>query len=93
MFPVLARRMPAFDRRRGELVKQHAAIHAGLEGLQAYLEATRRGDEVLEAGALKERMESWGTVLWEHLDEEVRTLGAENMAKYWTKEEVMTMRW
>ncbi|ATY65213.1 hypothetical protein A9K55_004743 [Cordyceps militaris] len=93
IFPELARRMPAFDARRGDLVRQHKAIHAGLDGLQAYLKGVRRGDEVLEAGALKERMEAWGTVLWTHLDDEVRTLGAENMAKYWTKEEIMKMRW
>lgn len=93
VFPVLARRMPEFDARRGELVQQHKTIHAGLDGLQAYLEGVRRGDEALEAGALRARMESWGAALWEHLDNEVETLGAANMARYWTKEEVMRMRW
>jgi len=33
-------------------------------------------------------MESWGEVLWTHLDQEVETLGANNMRKYWTKEEI-----
>ncbi len=93
MFPVLARRMPEFDARRGDLVRQHKTIHAGLDGLQAYLEAVRRGDEALAADALKDKMASWGAVLWAHLDAEVETLGAENMARYWTKEEMMTMRW
>lgn len=93
MFPVLAKRMPEFDIRRGDLIGQHKKIHKGLDGLQAYLEKVQSGEESLEAGVLKEKMKSWGEVLWEHLDEEVRTLGAENMAKYWTKEEVMQLRW
>ncbi|OAA78524.1 hypothetical protein LEL_05347 [Akanthomyces lecanii RCEF 1005] len=93
MFPVLSKRMPEFDARRGELVQQHKTIHKGLDGLQAYLEGVQRGDEALEAGALRARMESWGAVLWEHLDKEVETLGAANMARYWTKEEMMRMRW
>lgn len=93
MFPVLAKRMPEFDPRRGDLVQQHKKIHKGLDGLQAYLRSVQQGDEALEAGALKQKMESWGTVLWEHLDAEVKTLGGDNMAKYWSKEDMMTMRW
>ncbi|KAM3503836.1 hypothetical protein MY10362_003950 [Beauveria mimosiformis] len=96
VFPELARRMPEFDARRGggELVAQHRTIHAGLDGLRAYLEGVRRrGDEALTAGALRESMEAWGGVLWAHLDDEVRALGGRNMARYWTREEVMRMRW
>ncbi|KAK8144126.1 hypothetical protein G3M48_006257 [Beauveria asiatica] len=106
VFPELARRMPEFDPRRGggdgdgdggELVAQHRTIHAGLDGLRAYLEGVQRrgggGDEALTAGALRESMEAWGGVLWAHLDDEVRALGGRNMARYWTKEEVMRMRW
>lgn len=93
MFPVLAKRMPEFDHRRGDLVLQHRKIHKGLDGLVAYLEGVQRGDEPLEAGVLKEKMESWGEVLWSHLDDEVRTLGAENMAKYWSKDEIVKLRW
>ena len=33
---------------------------------------------------LKEVMDGFGKVLWAHLDDEVKTLGAENMRKYWT---------
>jgi hypothetical protein len=36
-------------------------------------------------------MDSWGTVLWSHLEQEVKTLGAENMRKYWTIEEMRRM--
>lgn len=93
VFPALAKRMPEFDPRRGDLVAQHKQIHKGLDGLTAYLESVQSGEASLEAAVLKGKMESWGEVLWAHLDDEVRSLGAENMAKYWTKEEVMNMRW
>lgn len=88
IFPRLAARMPEF---RGDLQAQHAQIHAGLDGFGDYLRGCRRGEHELELGALKERMESWGDILWTHLDEEVKTLGADNMRKYWSKEEMMRM--
>jgi hypothetical protein len=31
--------------------------------------------------------------LWEHLDLEVKMLGAENMRRYWSKDEIMSMNW
>jgi hypothetical protein len=30
-------------------------------------------------------------VLWEHLDEEVKTLGADNMRRYWSLDEMKRM--
>lgn len=71
-----------------ELLRQHAEIHEGMEGMQAYLRACRDGTKELDMGVLKAQMETWGTVLWTHLDQEVKTLGAENMRKYWTAEEI-----
>ncbi len=93
IFPQLGKRMPEFDPKRGDLLGQHKLIHKGLDGLEAYLDRVQSGEDVLEAATLKEKMESWGGVLWAHLDDEVRALGAENMRKYWSKEEVMNMRW
>ncbi|KAI0378658.1 hypothetical protein F5Y04DRAFT_261289 [Hypomontagnella monticulosa] len=104
IFPILAQRMPEFrtddpaDTKGGkkgkgkgpaaELLRQHAEIHEGMDGMQAYLRACRDGTKELDMGALKAQMETWGTVLWTHLDQEVKTLGAENMRKYWTAEEI-----
>ncbi|KAI1773617.1 hypothetical protein F4818DRAFT_421123 [Hypoxylon cercidicola] len=94
IFPVLARRMPEFrsDGRGGkgaaELLRQHREIHDGMEGMRRYLRSCREGEKDLDMAALKAQMESWGTVLWTHLDQEVKTLGAENMRKYWTAEEI-----
>lgn len=92
IFPELAERMPMFE--DGEfLKKQHEEIHEGLEKMQKYLEACQYGERELRMSELKEIMDSYGTVLWEHLDAEVRTLGAETMRKYWTKEEILRMEW
>ncbi|KAI1075486.1 hypothetical protein F5B20DRAFT_585278 [Whalleya microplaca] len=98
IFPVLAKRMPEFRVGKGsgsagngggaELLRQHREIHRGMEGMQEYLRRCRAGEVELELPVLKEKMESWGAVLWRHLDQEVQTLGAENMRKYWTIEEI-----
>ncbi|KAI1503370.1 hypothetical protein F5X99DRAFT_407195 [Biscogniauxia marginata] len=71
-----------------ELLRQHKEIHKGMEGLESYLRKCRTGETELEMSILKEKMESWGGVLWRHLDQEVKTLGAENMRKYWTIDEI-----
>lgn len=92
VFPVLAKKMPEFRNGRGggaaELLRQHRQIHAGLDGFEEYLTKCRSRELDFEMAVLKQKMESWGEVLWKHLDQEVETLGAENMRKYWTKEEV-----
>lgn len=87
-FPKLAQRMPEFNPKNGDLVKQHAQIHEGLEGFEKYLNEVKSGERDFELSILKEKMESWGGVLWAHLDDEVRSLGAENMRKFWTLQEI-----
>ncbi|RYP56425.1 hypothetical protein DL771_011906 [Monosporascus sp. 5C6A] len=95
LFPVLAKKMPEFRSGRGngmaELLRQHKEIHRGLEVLQEYLLKCKSGETELEMGVLKSKMEGWGTVLWTHLDQEVKSLGAENMRKYWTVDEIRKM--
>ncbi|OJJ98388.1 hypothetical protein ASPACDRAFT_44891 [Aspergillus aculeatus ATCC 16872] len=92
IFPYLAKRMPEFRTGRGrqaaELLRQHREIHAGLEGFQEYLDRCLHGDEELQLDVLRGKMEGWREVLWTHLDQEVKTLGAENMRRYWSKEEM-----
>lgn len=85
--------MPEFanGKNKAELLRQHAEIHVGMEALEEYLNACRNGETELELRVLKGKMDSWGTVLWTHLDQEVKTLGAENMRKYWTMEEMRRM--
>ena len=92
VFPELAERMPAFAP-HDHLISQHERIHEGLEKLEAYLVGCRSGDRELRMPELKEIMDSFGEVLWAHLDDEVRMLGAGNMRKYWSKEEIMSFQW
>jgi len=74
-----------------ELLRQHKAIHEGMDGFEDYLQRCSSGEVDLELTVLKEKMDCWGEVLWKHLDQEVKTLGAENMRKYWTVEEMRRM--
>ncbi|KAK2003347.1 hypothetical protein LX36DRAFT_651111 [Colletotrichum falcatum] len=93
VFPMLAARMPEFrGGAAGELLRQHREIHEGLDAFEAYLRRCRGGEADLELGVLRDKMDGWGAVLWAHLDQEVVTLGAENMRRYWTMEEVRRMR-
>lgn len=62
-----------------------------MDEFEEYLEGCRSGEHELSLGALKLKMDSWGAVLWKHLDQEVKTLGAENMRKYWTIDEMRRM--
>lgn len=79
--------MPEF-RKNVHLLKQHKEIHKGMDRLEAYLMDCRSGDKELRLDEMKKVMDSFGKVLWDHLDDEVRTLGADNMRKYWTLEEM-----
>ena len=79
--------MPAFKKEL-ELLTQHKQIHEGLDKFEAYLEDVKSGKKDLQFGEMKAVMETFGTVLWKHLDDEVHELRAENMRKYWTPEEM-----
>ncbi|KAL2068100.1 hypothetical protein VTL71DRAFT_16198 [Oculimacula yallundae] len=93
IFPVLAQKMPEFKQGKNaaELLRQHKEIHKGMDEFEVYLEMCRSGETELQLSTLKTKMDSWGKVLWTHLDQEVRTLGAENMRRYWTVEEMRRM--
>ncbi|KAK1959948.1 hypothetical protein LY78DRAFT_707118 [Colletotrichum sublineola] len=91
LFPLLARKMPQFRGDDALLVEQHRQIHGGLEEFRRYLESCRTRKTRLERRVLRSKTDSWGDVLLLHLDQEVEMLGAENMKKYWTPEEVLEM--
>jgi len=76
---------------RARFVLHHRLIHDGMDELKAYLTACRKGERELEMSVMLTKMDSWGAVLWEHLDEEVQALKAENMRKYWSPEEMRRM--
>ena len=91
---MLARKMPDF-RERELLLEQHRGIHKGMDELQEYFEQcakrSKDGGIELDLVKVKEIMNSFGSVLWTHLDDEVKTLGAKNMRKYWTTKEIQDM--
>ena len=90
IFPILAKKMPEF-RKELSLLTQHKAIHKGIDQMEAYLRKCNNGETDFRMDELKKIMDSYGDVLWTHLNEEVQTLGAENMRKYWTIEEMRSM--
>ena len=90
IFPILSKKMPEF-RKELELLTQHRKIHAGLDKFETYLEECRSGEKELRLEEMKFLMDTFGGVLWAHLEDEVRALGAENMRKYWTLEEMRRM--
>ncbi|KAH7398427.1 hypothetical protein BKA66DRAFT_566031 [Pyrenochaeta sp. MPI-SDFR-AT-0127] len=90
IFPVLAKKMPAFKKEL-ELLTQHKQIHKGLDKLTKYVDECSDGERELRMPELKEILDGFGKVLWQHLDDEVKQLGAENMRKYWTLEEMRRM--
>ncbi|KAI5805061.1 hypothetical protein EDC01DRAFT_641857 [Geopyxis carbonaria] len=90
IFPLLARKMPEF-RRELEMLEHHRQIHAGLEGFEQFLKECERGERDLDFAELLATMEVFREVLWVHLAEEVKLLGADNMRKYWTLEEMRGM--
>ena len=87
IFPVLAQRMPAFKKEL-ELLTQHKQIHAGLDKFEAYIDDCKAGKRDMRMDELKEIMDSFGTVLWAHLQDEVDQLSVDNMRKYWSLDEV-----
>ena len=90
IFPVLAKKMPAFKKEL-ELLSQHKEIHNGLDKFEDYMKKCRSGEKELRLGEVKEVMDTFGEVLWQHLDDEVNQLKAENMRKYWTVDEMRRM--
>ncbi|KAI1423571.1 hypothetical protein F5Y12DRAFT_756794 [Xylaria sp. FL1777] len=79
-------------KKAAELLQQHVEIHKGMDGLREYLQRCLSGETELQMGTLKAQLDTWGTVLWTHLDQEVRTLGAENMRRYWSVDEMRKLR-
>jgi hemerythrin-like domain-containing protein len=90
IFPVLARKMPKFrkDIESGKMIEQHKVIHKGIDEMNEYFAECQTGVRELRLEQLKEIMDKFGETLWQHLDEEVKELGAENMRKYWKLEEL-----
>ena len=68
--------MPAFKKEL-ELLTQHKQIHVGIDKLEKYLDECERGERELRMQELKEILDSFGEVLWQHLDDEVKLVNVE----------------
>lgn len=90
IFPVLAKKMPKFKKEL-HLLTQHKQIHAGLDIFEEYISKCKTGEKELQLTEMKAIMDTFGDVLWQHLDDEVEELGAENMRKYWSVDEMRRM--
>ncbi|KAL8304611.1 hypothetical protein RB597_004271 [Gaeumannomyces tritici] len=103
LYPILAPKMAEFRHAQGgggkklsqkqsELIQQHRDIHEGMDQLEEYINKCRSREVDLEMSVLLQKLDSWGTVLWKHMDQEVETLGAANMRKYYTLGEMRRIR-
>lgn len=90
IFPVLARKMTCFQENQAMLT-DHKGIHEGVNQLEGYIADVKSGEKELDLRELKRVMDGFGETLWGHLDSEVRNLGAENMRRFWTVEEMGRM--
>jgi hemerythrin-like domain-containing protein len=90
VFPVLARKMKPFGKEL-ELLTQHRHIHEGLVTLEDYIRECREGQRDFVFAELGKIMDGFEEVLWQHLDEEVYELRAENMREYWSVDEMRRM--
>lgn len=87
IFPLLAKRMPTF-KPDAFAYTQHKGIHEGLDKLEAYLKMCKRGQRELRREEIKEVLDSFGEVLWQHLAQEVAELAPEKMKAAFTLEEI-----
>lgn len=79
--------MPEF-REELSFIGQHREIHHGLDKMKTLVITCRIGKTELRLDYMKTLMDDFGGVLWTHLDDEVKALGAEDMRKYWTLKEM-----
>ncbi|GBE86103.1 hypothetical protein SCP_0806270 [Sparassis crispa] len=60
-------------------IEQHKVVHAGLESLFAYIKRAREDRRAFDAAELRGMMEKLKGPLYEHLDDEVAHISAENL--------------
>lgn len=89
-FPLLAKRMPQFTAKTGRHLQEHAEMHDGLIKYHAYITACLNSSGAhYSAAKMRAQMQVFEKVLFEHMDEEVRSLSAESMWEAgWTEREM-----
>ncbi|KAH9929509.1 uncharacterized protein BXZ73DRAFT_102040 [Epithele typhae] len=87
IFPFLAKRMTSFQDDEVHL-KSHEGIHHGVDALTKLVRRYLDEPSTYKPDEMRECLDSWRKVLFDHLDQEVADLRGENMKKYWTLEEI-----
>ncbi|KAG8885808.1 hypothetical protein FRB97_009514 [Tulasnella sp. 331] len=87
IFPILAKKLLAF-KPDAKHIDSHHQIHQGLDQLNALLESIRATPSSYSPTTFRETLDSFRTVLFTHLDQEVRDLGADEFRKHFTLEEM-----
>ncbi|KIJ51026.1 hypothetical protein M422DRAFT_158684 [Sphaerobolus stellatus SS14] len=90
LFPRLAKKIPSF-----RAIKAHRKAHKTIldDNICPFiyhnaLVNVKANPKEYDPEAFREVLDSFRDTLFEHLDEEVNDLGAENMRKYWSLQEV-----
>lgn len=86
VFPKLAKRMEQFrpgpNGEDGDHIEYHRKIHNGLQAYERYLLRAARNPDIYSSTDLREIMDAFRKPLFEHLDQEVKDLGAESMIRH-----------
>ncbi|KAG8988560.1 hypothetical protein FRB94_001894 [Tulasnella sp. JGI-2019a] len=87
IFPILAKKLAAF-KPEAKHIEFHRQIHEGLDRLTSLLDSVRAAPSSYSPTAFRETLDSFRTVLFAHLDQEVRDLSPDEFRKYFTIEEM-----
>ncbi|ORY87456.1 hypothetical protein BCR35DRAFT_38995 [Leucosporidium creatinivorum] len=89
IFLILAQKMPEFEHETsGAHVEEHEAIHEGMGRYSAYLAKCKSSPSSFNAEEFRKILQSWGPILFYHLDAEVISLSHANLRRYYTLAEV-----
>ncbi|PVG00330.1 hypothetical protein CPB86DRAFT_782658 [Serendipita vermifera] len=87
VFPRLATRMPEF-RPNEKHKNSHKKIHDGLDRVEIVVKEFKENPSSYKPEVLREALDSFREPLYTHLAEEVESLSAENMRKYWSLQDI-----
>ncbi|PRP78768.1 hypothetical protein PROFUN_00941 [Planoprotostelium fungivorum] len=85
IFPILARKMPKFAK---DHIDEHKHMNESLSQMRQYVEQGYTDNSNYHPEEMKKRLDALKTALFDHLSAEEKSLGEEEMKKYWTEEEM-----
>lgn len=93
IFPILAKKMPQFavhehkegaevDEEAKNHIESHKGIHDGLEELGSLVQGWTKDQSTYSPTAMRECLDGFRKVLFDHLDKEVEDLKGDNLKKH-----------